>query len=118
MVRQELSLEGKLRLQVAWQDAEGIDEILTRALPAWDKERPHLVARVLQQCLEAQYSAGVAVALSHGVLLLASVVHHVPTVAPHKQLLIYMRIVLFFYTANSWFEVYGHVWDAPHHDSW
>ena len=66
MVRQEVSLEGKLRLQVAWQDAEGIDEILTRALPAWDKERPHLVARVLQQCLEAQYSAGVAVALSHG----------------------------------------------------
>jgi hypothetical protein len=29
VVRQELSLEGKLRLQVAWQDAEGIDEILT-----------------------------------------------------------------------------------------
>ena len=43
--------------------------------------------------------------MSHGVLLLASVVHHVPTASPHKQLLIFMRFVLVLYTANSWFEV-------------
>eukprot|EP00746_Dinoflagellata_sp_MGD_P089880 gnl/MRDRNA2_/MRDRNA2_35460_c0_seq1.p1 gnl/MRDRNA2_/MRDRNA2_35460_c0~~gnl/MRDRNA2_/MRDRNA2_35460_c0_seq1.p1 ORF type:complete len:403 (+),score=72.20 gnl/MRDRNA2_/MRDRNA2_35460_c0_seq1:70-1278(+) len=43
--------------------------------------------------------------LSHGVMLLGSVVHHIPTAAPHKWLLIYMRIVLFFYTINSCLNV-------------
>ena len=65
MLRQESSAEGKLRLQVAWQDTDGIDDLLT-AMPAWDKGRQHVLSRVLQQCLETQYSAGVSVALSHG----------------------------------------------------
>ena len=65
MLRQEPSAEGRLRLQVAWQNADGIDNILT-AMPAWDKGRQHVLSCVLQQCLEAQYSAGVSVALSHG----------------------------------------------------
>jgi len=43
-------------------------------------------------------------ALSHGILLLGSVIHHIPTAAPHSWLLIYMRCVLFFSTMNS---IYG-----------
>ena len=39
--------------------------------------------------------------LSHGVLMLASIVHHIPTVAPHSWLLIYMRGVLLVYCFNS-----------------
>ena len=65
MLRQEPSPEGKLRLQVAWQDTDGIDDILS-AMPAWEQERQQVLGRVLQQCLETQYSAGVSVALSHG----------------------------------------------------
>ena len=65
MLRQEPSAEGKLQLQVAWQDTDGIDDLLT-AMPAWDKGRQHVLSRVLQQCLETQYSAGVSLALSHG----------------------------------------------------
>ena len=45
-------------------------------------------------------------ALSHGILLLGSVVHHVPTARPHSWLLLYMRGVLLLYTANSGFNVY------------
>ena len=45
-------------------------------------------------------------ALSHGVMLLASVVHHVPTAAPHSWLLIYCRIVLFFMCINNWLGVF------------
>merc|ERR1712032_530520 len=41
-------------------------------------------------------------ALSHGVLILASVVHHIPTAQPHKTLLLYMRAVLLIYTLNNW----------------
>ena len=44
-------------------------------------------------------------ALSHGILFLGSVVHHVPTAAPHSWLLRYMRAVLLFYTINSWVNV-------------
>ena len=44
-------------------------------------------------------------ALSHGILLLGSVVHHVPTAQPHKGLLLYMRAVLFVYTVNNWVGV-------------
>lgn len=47
--------------------------------------------------------------LSHGILLLGSVVHHVPTARPHNWLLIYMRILLFFYTLNSWYSVALHI---------
>ena len=65
VLRQEPSAEGKLQLQVAWQDTDGIDDLLT-AMPAWDKGRQHVLSRVLQQCLETQYSAGVSLALSHG----------------------------------------------------
>jgi len=46
-------------------------------------------------------------ALSHGVLLLGSVVHHVPTARPHNWLLMYMRVVLAMYTLNSWFKVFN-----------
>ena len=55
-------------------------------------------------------------ALSHGVLLLASVLHHVPTASPHKWLLVYMRLILLVYTANAWFGVYQDItlgWKHP-----
>ena len=45
-------------------------------------------------------------ALSHGVVALGSVIHHVPTAAPHSWLLRYMRAVLLLYTANSWLAVH------------
>ena len=45
--------------------------------------------------------------LSHGVLFLASVVHHIPTAAPHNWLLRYMRAVLLLYTINAWANVGG-----------
>ena len=44
--------------------------------------------------------------LSHGIVLLGSVVHHVPTAAPHSWLLRYMRLVLLVYTINSWSNVF------------
>jgi hypothetical protein len=44
--------------------------------------------------------------LSHGVVLLASVVHHVPKAAPHSWLLWYMRAVMLLYTINSWLTVH------------
>jgi len=44
-------------------------------------------------------------ALSHGVMLLGSVVHHIPSARPHSWLLIYMRIVLSLYFVNSWLSV-------------
>ena len=47
--------------------------------------------------------------LSHGILLLGSVVHHVPKAAPHSWLLIYMRMVLLFYTINSWWSVVNEI---------
>jgi len=43
--------------------------------------------------------------LSHGIVALGSVVHHVPTKAPHSWLLRFMRVVLLVYTANSWLNV-------------
>jgi len=46
-------------------------------------------------------SAVLNMALCHGILLLGSVIHHVPTAAPANWLLIYMRIVLLFYCANN-----------------
>ena len=48
-------------------------------------------------------------ALSHGILMLGSVIHHIPTAAPHSWLLMYMRGVLLFYSANSWLGVYGDI---------
>jgi len=45
-------------------------------------------------------------ALSHGILMLGSVVHHVPTAAPHSWLLKYMRCVMLLYTANSCYNIY------------
>ena len=50
--------------------------------------------------------------LSHGVLLLGSVIHHVPTTAPHNFLLMYMRLVLFFQTIQAWLEVRLGILDA------
>lgn len=47
--------------------------------------------------------------LSHGVMLLGSVVHHVPTARPHNWLLVYMRIVLAMYTLNTWISVFRHI---------
>ena len=61
----------------------------------------HHQTRVYQQVV----AAALNFALSHGVLLLGSVVHHVPTVRPHNFLLVYMRVVLFIYTINNWAEV-------------
>jgi hypothetical protein len=54
-------------------------------------------------------------ALSHGVMLLGSVVHHVPTARPHSWLLVYMRGVLLFYTLNTWLNVVRHI--QGFHDS-
>eukprot|EP00933_Yihiella_yeosuensis_P019862 TRINITY_DN1601_c0_g5_i1.p1 TRINITY_DN1601_c0_g5~~TRINITY_DN1601_c0_g5_i1.p1 ORF type:complete len:407 (-),score=57.77 TRINITY_DN1601_c0_g5_i1:274-1494(-) len=48
-------------------------------------------------------------ALSHGVMLLGSIVHHVPTARPHNWLLIYMRVVLALYSLNSWINVFQHL---------
>jgi len=45
--------------------------------------------------------------LSHGILVLASVVHHVPTAQPHRCLLIYMRLVMTGVTVISWIQVIG-----------
>jgi hypothetical protein len=47
--------------------------------------------------------------LSHGVMLLGSVVHHVPSARPHNWLLVYMRGVLILYTLNTWINVFRHV---------
>ena len=52
-------------------------------------------------------------ALSHGILGLGSVLHHVPTAAPHSWLLRYMRAVLLLYTLNSWFDVAQRVSAVP-----
>ena len=52
------------------------------------------------------YSGLLNFALSHGVLFLASVVHHVPTAAPHSYLMRYMNVVLLLYSINSWVTVY------------
>lgn len=43
--------------------------------------------------------------LSHAIIALGSVVHHVPTVAPHNWLLRGMRVIFLCYTINSWFTV-------------
>ena len=45
--------------------------------------------------------------LSHGVLMLASVIHHVPTAAPHNWLLIYMRLILLASCVNMCYGVFG-----------
>lgn len=45
--------------------------------------------------------------LSHGVLMLASVVHHVPTAAPHNWLLLYMRVILLISCVNMTYGVFG-----------
>jgi len=47
--------------------------------------------------------------LSHGILLLGSIIHHIPTARPHNWLLIYLRIVLLVYTVNSWWGVIDHM---------
>ena len=44
--------------------------------------------------------------LSHGVLMLASVIHHVPTAAPHNWLLIYMRLILLASCVNMCYGVF------------
>ena len=44
-------------------------------------------------------------ALSHGIVALGSVVHHVPTAAPHSWLIWYMRLLLMLYTLNSWAKI-------------
>lgn len=52
-------------------------------------------------------------ALSHGVLILASVVHHIPTAQPHRCLLIFMRVVLTGLMVISWMEVHRFTtWDV------
>ena len=55
-------------------------------------------------------------ALSHGILGLGSVLHHVPTAAPHSWLLRYMRAVLLLYTLNSWFDVAQRIGQVPADD--
>lgn len=50
-------------------------------------------------------TAALNFALSHGVLALGSVLHHVPTAAPHSWLVRFMRLVLLCYTGNSWLNV-------------
>lgn len=47
--------------------------------------------------------------LSHGIMLLGSVIHHTPTVKPFNWLLIYMRILLLCITANGWVNVVKNV---------
>lgn len=56
--------------------------------------------------------------LSHGVMLLGSVVHHVPTARPHSWLLVYMRGVLLLYTLNTWFSVIRHINDRKDDAMW
>jgi len=58
-------------------------------------------ARVMQSFLNF--------ALSHGILLLGSVIHHVPTARPHNWLLIYMRGVLLMYTVVAWHGSIAHL---------
>merc|ERR1712046_414124 len=48
-------------------------------------------------------------ALSHGVLMLGSVVHHMPTARPHSCLLRYMRLLMALYTLTSWRHVFKHM---------
>ena len=43
--------------------------------------------------------------LSHGIVALGSIMHHVPTAAPQSWLIRFMRVVLLFYTLNSWASV-------------
>ena len=53
-------------------------------------------------------------ALSHGVILLASVIHHVPTKRPHSCLLKFLRILLL---ASCMNEIYGAYLEVTHrHD--
>ncbi len=56
-------------------------------------------------------------ALSHGIIALGSVLHHVPTAAPHSWLVRFMRVVLLFYTANSWLSVCQRITDLPLDDA-
>jgi len=55
--------------------------------------------------LNALLNALVNFALSHGILLLGSVIHHTPKARPFNWLLIYMRVCLLFFTLNSWIAV-------------
>ena len=55
------------------------------------------------------FASALNFALSHGILFLGSVIHHVPTAAPHSWLLLYMCGVLLFYSANSCLGVYGDI---------
>jgi len=50
--------------------------------------------------------------LCHGILLLGSVIHHIPTARPHNWLLIYMRFVMLVYTADLWLKVFREAQDA------
>lgn len=50
--------------------------------------------------------------LCHGILLLGSVIHHIPTARPHNWLLIYMRFVMLIYTADLWLKVFREAQDA------
>ena len=55
--------------------------------------------------------------LSHGILMLGSVLHHIPTAAPHNYLLMYMRAILLVYTINAWYGVYSEITTGWHsHD--
>ena len=48
--------------------------------------------------------------LSHGVLLLGSVIHHAPTKRPHNWLFFYLKTMMFIYTVNNvtsvWHTIY------------
>ena len=67
---------------------------------------PPLPFHVPDAELTAAVSALVGFALSHGILMLGSVIHHVPTVSPHGELLWFMRATLCVYTANAWIQCF------------
>lgn len=49
--------------------------------------------------------------LSHGIIVLASVVHHIPSKKPHNFLLVYMRVVTFFATIHAWLHLINEMHD-------
>jgi len=54
---------------------------------------------------ERVYAAIVSLCLSHGIITLGSVIHHTPTAQPHKCILIFMRLVLLFFTIEQWYVI-------------
>eukprot|EP00494_Astrolonche_serrata_P014380 UN14512 len=50
-------------------------------------------------------TAAMNFAISHGIIFLCSIVHHIPTARPYNWLIIYMRVCLLLLMLMTWFHV-------------